>query len=327
MMRPVQRTMQLGRIRTTSALVTAALALGLAIGPGCGASAKEVRRARGSGYQADFALVYTEVLQAVRRLYPQLVEDAKAGVIRTSWHPLKLSPSGTTDGLTAQQRDQLRNQQTTDPSMQSGALSESTMQQTRYFVRFDIHVLGGKPWRVEIHGQASAWELGAVPTELKGADEPHWLKGRVDALYVDIYNRLKKYAVPLPEEATAQPVAAPKADLSKYGNLPEGAAKVIDEVAAAAKSHSYDVLRAAMSDDFTWSLGGDPSADQALVMWQADSTSLAALAAALEAGCARANATTIACPVAAVSDGYTGDRVRFELVGDVWKMRSFLRKE
>lgn len=312
---------------TTSALVAAALALGLAIVPGCGVSAKEVRTARSSGYQADFALVYTQVLQAVRRLYPQLVEDAKAGVIRTSWHPLKISNSGTNDGLTAQQRDQLRSQQATDPSMQSGALSESTLQQTRYFVRFDIHVLGGKPWRVEIHGQASAWEIGAVPTELKGADEPHWLKGRVDALYVEIYKRLKKYAVPLAEEPVDQPVTAPAKDLSKYGNLPEAAATVIDDVVAAAKSHSYDVLRAAMSGDFTWSLGGDPSADQALVMWQADSTALAALATALEAGCARANAAAIACPVAAVSDDYAGDRVRFELVGDTWKMRSFLRKE
>ncbi len=327
MMRPVQRTTQRGWIRTTSTLAAAALALALALGPGCGASAKEVRAAKSSGYQADFALVYTEVLQAVRRLYPQLVEDAKAGVIRTSWHPLKITNSGTDDGLTAQQRDQLRAQQASDPSMQSSALSESTLQQTRYFIRFDIHVLGGKPWRVEITGQASAWEVGAVPVELKGADEPHWLKGRVNALYVDIYRRLKKYSVPLEEVPVEQPAAAPPTDLSKYGNLPKGAAQVVDEVSSAATSHSYEVLRAAMSDDFTWSLGGNPSADQALVMWQADSTALTALAAALEAGCARANPTTVACPVAAVSDSYTGDRVRFELVDDVWKMRSFLRKE
>ena len=58
-------------------------------------------------------------------------------------------------------------------------------------------MVGGKPWRVRVTGEASEWELGAVPVTLRGADEPHWLQGRTDALRVAIYRRLKAYAVPL----------------------------------------------------------------------------------------------------------------------------------
>ena len=39
----------------------------------------------------------------------------------------------------------------------------------RLFIRFDIAVTGGRPWRVRVEGKASEWDPGnAQPTELRG---------------------------------------------------------------------------------------------------------------------------------------------------------------
>lgn len=322
--------MQMARIRSTrSAPIVLAVLAGSIIGSlivGCGASKKEIRQARTSGYETDFARVYSQVLEAVRSRYPQLAEDARAGVIKTSWHPIRITHEGTEDGLTTQQRDQLAAQQRNEIS--SGALGGTNLQRKRYFIRFDIHVLGGKPWRVDVRSQASEWELGAVPVELKGADEPHWLKGRTDALYLDIYQRLQKYAVPLKvTETTTAPAPTPAADLALYGDLPTEAARAVHDVVLAARQRDYPRLRAAMVDDFTWSLGGDQSADQAIVMWQADSSVLALLVESLTKGCATDGPTRVVCPAGALTDGYLEHRAGFELRGTAWRMTSFVRGE
>lgn len=300
-----------------STVATLAIALGA-----CGASKKEIRQARTSGYEADFAVVYTEVLGAVSALYPHLSEDASAGVIRTKWHPINIDREGTQDGLSAQQRDEQRANQRNDPSMATGALTGTNLQRKRYFIRFDVHVVGGKPWRVQIRSQASEWEMGAVPVELRGADEPHWLPGRTDALYVQIYRRLKAHAVPLKTTSTDEAPAVAKVDYSVYGDLPEAAAKTVHGVAMAAKVRDYAGLRMFMDDEFAWSLGGDPSAEQALVMWQADSSAVTELARVIGAGCA-VTGDRVECPAAA-APGY---RAVFELRGGVWLMTSFLAAE
>lgn len=315
--------MHSARIRSTRGARFAWVVIaGLAIA-GCGASKKEVRRARTSGYQTDFARVYSQVLEAVRSRYPQLVEDARAGVIKTSWHPMRIN-EGTDDGLTSQQRDALEAQQRSQGNV--GAMGGSNLQRKRYYIRFDVHVLGGKPWRVQVRSQASEWELGAVPVELKGADEPHWLKGRTDSLYIDIYNRLQKYAVPLKvteDTVAAAPEAA--ADLSVYGSIPADAARVVHDVVLAARQRAYPRLRASMIDEFTWSLGGDQSAEQAIVMWQADPTILPALIDVLTRGCAADGSTRVVCPAAALPEGYAEYRASFELRGKAWRMTSFVR--
>lgn len=291
----------------------------------CGASKQEIRTARTSGYETDFARVYSQVLEAVRSRYPQLAEDARSGVIKTSWHPIKITNEGTEDGMSGQQRDQLAAQQRNEIAG-GGALGGSNLQRKRYFIRFDVHVLGGKPWRVDVRSQASEWELGAVPVELKGADEPHWLKGRTDAMYLDIYKRLHKYAVPLKvTEAAVVPVAVTSDQLKVYGAIPTDAAKTVHEAATAAGARDYPRLRSVMIDEFTWSLGGDTSAEQALVMWQADSSVLAALGAVLKQGCASDGATKVVCPAAALTEGYAEYRASFALVGKSWRMTSFVQ--
>jgi hypothetical protein len=311
--------MHSARIRSTRGARFAGLAIA-----GCGASKQQVHRARTSGYQTDFARVYSEVLEAVRKRYPQLAEDARAGVIKTSWHPMRITNEGTDDGLSSQQRDALEAQQRSQGNV--GAIGGSNLQRKRYFIRFDVHVLGGKPWRVAVRSQASEWELGAVPVELKGADEPHWLKGRTDALYLDIYNRLQKYAVPLKvDEGAGAPKPVAAADLSVYGSIPADAARSVHDVVVAARQRAYPRLRASMIDEFTWSLGGDQSAEQALVMWQADPTVLPALIDVLTQGCVADGATRVVCPAAALTEHYDDYRASFELRGKAWRITSFVR--
>src|SRR6185436_20657950 len=72
----------------------------------------------------------------------------------------------------------------------------------RFFIRFDVTVAGGRPWRLKVVGHAAEWEPGAaMPTELHGIARPSWLEGRTDALLFAIYNRLKGHAVRAKEEA------------------------------------------------------------------------------------------------------------------------------
>ncbi len=66
----------------------------------------------------------------------------------------------------------------------------------RLFVRFDVSIVGTRPYEVRVVGHASMWRVGsALPTPLEGADEPPWLAGRVDALRAAIYEGLRQYAV------------------------------------------------------------------------------------------------------------------------------------
>src|SRR5689334_15627314 len=59
----------------------------LALG-GC-PSSKEIKTARSSAYDVDFAIVYSETLEAVRQIYPEGIDDNPAsGVIRTAWQPV-----------------------------------------------------------------------------------------------------------------------------------------------------------------------------------------------------------------------------------------------
>src|SRR5688500_18981805 len=90
-----------------------------------------------------------------------------------------------------QQRDRAVTQQG------AGAVASNSMCR-RMFIRFDVTVTGGRPWRVRVTGKASEWEPGnAIPSELRGAATPHWLPGRRDSLMVAIYKRLAQYAVKL----------------------------------------------------------------------------------------------------------------------------------
>jgi hypothetical protein len=296
-------------VRSAAATPIAAIAVLLA---GCTTSARDVREARNSGYQTDFAIVYNATVEATKKLYPQLVEDPRSGVIRTAWHqvPIESGSAGASS----------------DSPVASGSspIGSATRRRKHYFIRFRVYVTGGKPWRVRIEGEASEWETGAVPAPLKGAEVPPWLEGRVDALRVAIHDKLRAHAVPLAtsEKKVAGPVRSDP-DATAYGELPPAAAKVIAEVGAAAKDRDYDRLRERLAPDFVWQPGAT-GADTAMAMFTADGTLLEAMTEALTS-CVGA-AEGIVCPAAAAEPGFTGYVARFGEVEGAWKMVSFYRQ-
>lgn len=285
-----------------------ALAIALAMVLGCGTSGADVREAQSSGYMTDFAVVYGQVLAAVRDLYPHANESAVAGVIKTAWHPIRVvTGTGGEDTPT-----------TTGQGVGGSGIQTTRHYRKHYFIRFDVAVVGGKPWRVRVKGQASSWRVGEIPVPLKGAEVPHWLKGRTEELQVAIHERLKKYAVPLDGEVDveAEPVAL---DTSRWGAIPAAAAEAVAQVHAAATRRDAASLRPLLQDDFVWKDGEAPSADVAVAMWQADAGVTGALAAALEAGCAARGDAEVVCPAA----GGPGAAV-FSKSGERWLLSRFV---
>jgi hypothetical protein len=296
-------------------------------GVACGASEAEVRKAETSGYKTDFAIVYSTTLDVVRDLYPGLVEDARTGVISTAWHPVNVQQGADINPVSGAGPAANPNQ------VQGGGVGAPTqsgpmVDRERYFVRFDVHVIGGRPWEVHVHGQAALWKTGDIPTPLHGADVPQWLKGRTDSLEVAIYRRLKQYAVRLPPERK-HVTTGPPLELERFSALPPGAARVLAEVQRAAETRDARALRPFLADDVTYNLGQAPSADTAVVVWQADTTVLAELDKALSAGCALDQAKQqIVCPATYIKDpSFTGYRAGFQMVGGQWKMIFFVAGE
>jgi hypothetical protein len=291
---------------------------------GCGASDAEIRDAKTSGYKADFAIVYSETLAAVRDLYPNLVEDARIGVIKTAWHPVRIAEGNEDQQLQS-------NTQQMSPTSSPSAFQATTSLRKNYFVRFEVRVVGGRPWRVRVHAQASSWKAGEQPTPLHGADVPGWLEPRKEALEVAIHKRLKEYAVRLKVEPDGDRRVKVErrgpGELARFGaNLPAGAARAISDVEQAATARDVGRLRPLMADEFTYSFGDSPSAETAIVMWQADPTLLAELAKVLAAGCAQdKKEPQVVCPAAYLTDeNFAGYRAGFRNLGGAWKMVFFV---
>ena len=293
---------------------------------------KELHTARRSVYDIDFAIVYSQAMAAVQKLYPTTDDDPTAGVIRTAWHQVPLAQSSSDDPTTASSlgNGTYSNPANASPSTmgapQVNQVGNSATLTKRYFIRFDVSVLGGRPWRIHVTGHASEWEPGnAVPVELRGANVPHWLAGRTDELVVAIYRRLRPYARPAPAEAVAPtPGDEVEVDVKKFGAIPVGAAAAASAIEKAVALRDYAALRGVVAADVVWSLGAEPGADAALATWQADPTVLDALVAALDAGCAVAG-TKVTCPVAAAKPGFTGWRATLEARGAAWKLTSFVQ--
>jgi hypothetical protein len=302
------------------ALLGALVCVGGLASSGC-MSKKEVNEARRSVYDTDFAVVYGATVEAVRSLYPSFEEDPTVGIIKTSWHQVKYTDPGADDPKSTQTRDRAAGVGTASPN--SGALGYSpSLARKINFIRFDIAVVGGRPWRVRVIGRASQMEPGnALPTELRGASAPHWLGGRTDAMVVAIHRRLKKYAQIRPDDPP--PAAEVIEDVVIGGELDDGARTAAAEIVRALRKRDYAALRAQVAADVVWSLGAAPGVDVAMAMWQADPTVLAALEAAIEGGCG-AVGTDVSCP-AAPAPGKL--HARFAARGTAWKLVAFVEAE
>jgi hypothetical protein len=298
--------------------------LTLLAGSAC-SNKKEVEYAKRSLYDTDFAIVYNAALDVTRDLYPTLNDNPGPGKISTAWHQVSY----------ANNQDDLSNQRTLSQGqgVQSGAPVGAQMvgvptrlAYKRYFIRFDVSVIGGRPWRVKVVGHASEWEPGAaLPAELRGAQRPAWLDGRIDSLTVAIYKRIKKFAVPMKEEVESDPEGGvPKTDPAQFASVPAGAAKRLAAIKDSLAKRDYGGLRPQLDDNVVWSLGGGTGADVALATWQADPATFEAMGDVITAGCT-AKGKQVMCPAGDPQPG-KWQLVLAEAKGD-WKVTSFVRGE
>ena len=320
----------------------------------CGSSKKDVQAARHSLYDTDFAIVYSAALSATRVLYPNLNDSPGPGKIATSWHQVQYANcagAGSTCDDTMQNQAVISQQQGVQTGGTSPAAAMAGMPTRlaykRYFIRFDVHVLGGRPWRVKVVGHASEWEPGAaMPIEMKGADKPHWLEGRTEALQVAIYKKIHQYAIPMKDETPGETPAedtGPKTDPNSFKNLPPAAAKELATIKDALAKRDYGALRPQLADDVVWSLGGGTGADAAMAMWQADPSVLDAMATLIApppaapkddadppaapktAGCAAEGDKRVLCPGGPPVTG-TWQLILEPRAGG-WKITSFVKAE
>jgi len=83
-----------------------------------------------------------------------------------------------------------------DPYDFSGIAKIDGAGMTKYFARYEIRVIGPRPWQVVVVAHASKWRDGDVkPTELPDDNPPTWLIERRDRIVKDIDSRLRTSAI------------------------------------------------------------------------------------------------------------------------------------
>ena len=295
----------------------------ITLATGCTAHKKEVESAKKSLYDADFTVVYSAALDATRETYPNIEDAPGRGAIKTAWH--QVTYANNQDDMTNPKT--LANAQGLSSQTSPGGASAgmpTRLAYKRYFIRFDISVTGGRPWRLKVVGHASEWEPGAaLPTELHGPARPSWLDGRTDALVFAIYQKIKGFAVPMPDNAPVDD-GVKHSDPAAFGAVPADAGKALAAIKDAIAARDYSALRPQLADDVVWSLGGGAGADGAMAMWQADPESLDAMSKALAAGCG-GDAKKVTCPVAAPAPG--SYQLVIEPRGPAWRITSFVKSE
>jgi hypothetical protein len=291
---------------------------------------KDVESAKHSLYDTDFAVVYGAALEATRDLYPNLDDSPGRGAIRTSWHQVQFA--NNQDDLANQQvvahtqDPNISNTGGTSPAASAGGMP-TRLAYKRFFIRFDVLVAGGRPWRVKVTGHASEWEPGAaLPTELHGMAKPAWLEGRTEALQLAIFKRIRNFAIPMKPEEAAKTEDENKTDPAMFTGVPAGAAKRLAAIKDALGKRDYDGLRAQIADDVVWSLGGAPDLNTAMATWQADPDAFESMGKLVgSAACAADGDKKVKCPAEAPPPGKY--QLVIELRGDAWKVTSFAKSE
>jgi len=101
---------------------------------------------------------------------------------------------------------------------------------------------------------------------------------------------------------------------------PPGALEIIARVNRAARQMDYVALRADMIEEFSWSFGGDSSAEQAIAEWTSRPDYMRQLARVTKAACAYRKDKHVECPASAG----TAWRAGFRLADGRWKMVYFI---
>ncbi|HUJ62658.1 MAG TPA: nuclear transport factor 2 family protein [Kofleriaceae bacterium] len=301
----------------------------------CAGTKKEVETAKHSLYDTDFASVYSAAVEATRELYPNLDDNPGPGKIQTAWHQVAYADQGndpTSQAVTMGGGGAMGGALGPGGGMagmgNSPAATGMPTQLTtkRYYVRFDVTITGGRPWRLKVNGHASEWDPGAaMPVEMKGANKPPWLQPRIDALTLAIHKRIQKFAVPMKEDA---PKSAddelPRTDPRTFKGVPPAAARQLAQLKDVLARRDYAALRPLLDDNVVWSLGGGTGADAALAMWQADPAQLDAMAGLL-AACAADGDKKVTCPAGAAEAG--AYQLVLEPRADAWRITSFVKAE
>ena len=124
-------------------------------------------------------------------------------------------------------------------------------------------------------------------------------------------------------EATPEPEPALPEQLR---GLPPDAARTVVEVREAAEAGDLAALRRHMADHFSWSFGGNVSADEAIAHWRERPTVVAELVEMIDRGCRQDPGTGyVVCPPAYGGDPeYLGFRAGFDRQDGEWKMIFFV---
>ena len=101
---------------------------------------------------------------------------------------------------------------------------------------------------------------------------------------------------------------------------PSGAKEVIARVNRAARQKDYAALRADMAQAFTWSFGGDSSAEQAIDEWKKQPRYMLQLGRVTQAKCTYRKDKYVECPANAGASFRAG----FKLSEGQWKMVYFV---
>jgi hypothetical protein len=190
----------------------------LSLAGACGASTAQVTRAKSVRYQADFTEVWRAVADEVKTQYPKIkVEDPEAGVITTDWAVIEKKAEsmaeGSGSGDTPARGTRPSATSRTSSGITGGELNAADLFQARIKI-----VEGGPPWQIVIEGEAAEYRPGLAslrPYPRGAVDEPHWVQGRIDDLYLGIYKRLEGRAV---DAGAAAPAPAP---VSGSGKTPK----------------------------------------------------------------------------------------------------------
>lgn len=296
----------------------------IALVSACGSTKKDAQTAKRSLFDTDFAVVYGAALEATRAQYPNLEDAPGRGAIKTSWHQVASASGG--DDVTAQNVVAPGASSAATPGAAAASAGMPTrLAYKRYFIRFDVSVAGGRPWRLKVVGHAAEWEPGtSQPNELHGAARPSWLESRADSLLAAIYKKLEKFAVPSKEGTEEEEIGGKKTDPTFFHDVPPDAAKRLASLKDALDGRNYTSLRAQLADDVVWSLGGGSGAEVAIAMWQADTEPLDVMAKAIAGGCA-GDTKKVTCPPGPPAPG--AYQLVIEARPDGWRVTSFVKAE
>lgn len=141
--------------------------------------------ARSSAYDADFQAVFDGVVDVAKARVRAVEAQPANALVVTAWQEVARAPQPDEGADVAVSNGR------------PGGYRMKGSEATRYYARFDIRIVGPRPWRVEVAEHGAEWHPGAAkPVELPpAADEPGWLISQRNHLVVGIHDRLHSVAV------------------------------------------------------------------------------------------------------------------------------------